>query len=308
GARLPAAEGPLVRDRPDRALPRRRSLLGAEPASPHPGPDRRPRDALRLDGHLRVPRRAPSRARDLPEGGRRARPGALARGVRRHAPRRGAHLAPLQPGRDPARRVGREDRRRGRREDARRGRAPGARLPGGRASFGWLLVRRRLGRRHRDRLLLPERRLRAPPHRPDALAPERGVRRARAPPRPGPRARAFRGALHPDADRGASRGARGDGGAAHGGDVRDDVAQAGGDADLTAASWRVAVVSRFARRAHVGWRARARHRALEQERNDIVSNAMSRLFLGFGLLALLSSAALAFSDDELRAIYVEMKQ
>ncbi|HZR81291.1 MAG TPA: hypothetical protein VFD92_09375 [Candidatus Binatia bacterium] len=35
---------------------------------------------------------------------------------------------------------------------------------------------------------------------------------------------------------------------------------------------------------------------------------MSRLFLGFGLLALLSSAALAFSDDELRAIYVEMKQ
>ena len=60
---------------------------------------------------LRIPRRAPSRHAAAAARRRATRPRALARGVCRHAARRGLRLAPVQPARHPPLRLGRAARR-----------------------------------------------------------------------------------------------------------------------------------------------------------------------------------------------------
>ena len=124
---------------------------------------RRQGHALRLHGDLRVPRRSPSRAGALSARAGRSRARALARGVRRHAHGRGDHLAPVQPGGDQPARVRRADRRGGAAQDARGGAAARARLPRVAAPRAGLPVRRDRHRRHRDRGVLPQRRVLALP-------------------------------------------------------------------------------------------------------------------------------------------------
>jgi len=118
-------------------------------------------------GDLPVPRGSLTpRRRCSPARRRRPRPGALARGVRRHPHGRGVHPGTYFNQLVIRRFVwGEEDRPGGPPEGDHRGDPVGARLPGVTGPAGRLPVRRPVGRRRGAGGLLPERRLRALQHR-----------------------------------------------------------------------------------------------------------------------------------------------
>ena len=128
-----ALKGLDLRDRSDHALLRRRRIRAAVAAAPHPGAGPGRSGAHRFHGDLRLAGRGLSRPSVAPRRSRRPRPGALARGICRHAARRRLHLGPVLPEGRPPHCLGRAGRCGADRKDAGRGRARRARLSGRRS-------------------------------------------------------------------------------------------------------------------------------------------------------------------------------